>query len=359
MFIYSQEPLSSNEAKAKQLYITYLKSDEENAACVLNALATRGTSYTAVMKGIEECSKNDYVKSTCDIMDACRVSVVMLSRELFLKENEDMQNLFWYEVGYMSSKGVKIVLFFLDIPKNERNDYLTTTPVRQVQGTDNVDELIELLDSMRVEEKIFYSDPEVNKYASKRISYVKLTSLFNIYKKDIEKIYNTLCDMDEDVEDENEVLNELLAELRCGCTVMRFNHEEKLGVEVEPYYPEVHTIKRDYPIKQHYIKPSVINSSASPDIYATIRAEFILPIHSLLGVTFKPFLSIKRISRFKAEHIKDIILHNANHETENRDIAFYKAEKEQRIYFLFEVDTVDSHEEFNEYGDKLNHLWPA
>lgn len=357
MFIYSQHPLSTQEAKAKQLYITCFEEDLPLAQPVFDALDERGTTYISAIRSHRLCTRSQYVKSAIDSIGSCRVAVVMLSKATFSEKNRDLQQLLWYEVGCMAGNKVKIALFFLDIPKEERNRFLTTTPVRQKQGTDSIPELIELLDSLQVEEKLFYDDPVVNRYASQRISYVKLTSVFYIYKSDLDAIYDYVSQVDEEVDSKDELLDGLLSELRCGCTVMSFNTRSRLGPEVEPYYPEVDSIVRDYPIKQNYIRPILLNNNSSPDIYATIRAEFILPIHSLLGVTFKPFLAINRVSRFRQEHIRRIIRSNAA-SAEEADIFGCKTDKEQRVYFLFEVDTLPSGERFDRYGSMLNHLWP-
>ena len=379
MFIYDQAPLKNAAERKKQLYVTWFKEDREMAEPILHALSERGAA-TAVMERSEEaCRHDDYIRIVTEQISTCNVGLVMLSKAAFAAENRELQQIMWYEVGFMMSLGIKLVLFFLDIEPWERNNYLNTTPVRQVQGTDSLEQLMQIIEANEVQEKVFYEDPELNRYASRRINYYKLTTLFNIYKKDMDEIYKDISkydDDDDDDEDEEDngglspealeqkrkmdMLTEMLSELNCGCTVLSFNDRRGLNGELEPYYPEIHTIIRDSPIHQDYSKPKLMNQEASPEIYATVQAEFVIPVHSLLGVTFKPFLAINKISRFKAEHIKRILQSNAGGEGEDMDIVLMKKDdtKEQRFYFLLEMYTMDSWEGLEAYAKRLNHVWP-
>lgn len=371
MFVYDQAPLKSAAERKKQLYVTWFEEDSELAQPIVQALSERGTAVVLDQRSLVVCQHNDYIQMAMDRISTCNVGLVMLSKAVFAPENQILQQVMWYEIGFMMSLGMKLVIFFLDIPPRERNDYLNTTPVRQVQGTDSIESLMEIIEANDVQEKVFYEDAELNRYASRRINYYRLTTLFNIYKKDMDAIFDDIYDPDDDEYEigeaegtaeadvllqkaKQQMLTEMLSELGCGCTVLSFNHEENLNGALEPYFPEVHTIVRDYPIHQDYTRPKLMSQEASSEIYATVQAEFILPVHALLGVTFKPFLSMGRRSRFRPDHITRIIESNGG----GTDIVVMKKAKEQRLYFLLEMYKMESWEEFAAYGTWLNHIWP-
>ena len=379
MFIYDQAPLKNAAERKKQLYVTWFAEDRPMAEPVIRALSERGTATVLMERSAEICRHDDYIQKATDRIGTCNVGLVMLSKAVFDPANAELQQIMWYEVGFMMSLGIRLVLFFLDIEPKDRNDYLSRTPVRQVQGTDSIEQLLEVIEANEVQEKVFYADPELNRYASRRINYYRLTTLFNIYRKDMDAIYEDIYDPDDDEDDDEDdardagsgeeakqkakmqLLTEMLAELNCGCTILSFNDRRGLNGELEPYYPEIDTIIRDYPIHQDYSKPKLMNQDASPDIYATVQAEFIIPVHALLGVTFKPFMAINKISRFRPRHIERIIRSNAKaggEGTGDPDIVLIKKEKEQRLYFLLEMYAMDSWEGLEQYGKRLNHVWP-
>lgn len=361
MFIYGLSPLESARTRKKQLYVTWFEEDRALAQPVLKLLSERGTAYVSNERSAEGCRHDDYVHNTLDKISGCSVGLVMLSKAMFREDNLELQQLLWYEIGLMLSRDIRLCVFFLDIPPQERNDYLHTTPIRQIQGTDSPEDLMEMLRANEVQEMVFYEDPELNYYASKRIRYTRITTMFNIYREDFRRIFKEVQRADDDVEDENELLTELLAELRIGCTVFRFNDIKKLKGELAPYFPEIDTIVRDYPISQNYAKPKLMNQDSSPDILATIQAEIVLPVHNLLGVTFKPFLAVPRGSHFKTSHLELILRSNtkgAADDPDRVDAAVIKENREHRVYFLMEMTEHDVEERFAQYGTRFNYLWP-
>ncbi len=357
MYVYSQEVLKDTEIIGSKMLITYLDEDSEKVGEITETLRSRGIYFRAVPKSDELCAKNDYVSEAEREIDACKITVVVLSKTFFEERNLKMRNVTWYEIGRVIGLGKKTVLYFLDIPREKVDEYIHRTPVRQIQGCRTTEELFTLVDKCNIMENLFYSDTEINRYASPRIFYVKLTTVFNVFRKNIETMRAHLSRFEPEEKSDKEVLAEFLQELACGCTVFRFNRKDNLDKSHTPYMAESDMIPKDYPVNFKYTKPQLLEYSTAKDIFATVKSDLILPIHTILGVDFKPFIAIKKRSKFKREHITELLKMNFNTDDLSvRDVFTLTDEKLQRAYFLLELATA-SGEGLN-VGNKVNYLFP-
>ena len=357
MYIYSQERLNDTEIIGSKMLLMYLKDDEEAVKGLKEALDERGIYYRAVGKGVEECRKNDYVSDIEREMAACKIAVVVLSKAFFNERNLTLQNVTWYEIGNMLGMGKKIVLYFSDIERSEVNDLLHRTPVRQIQGCHTFEDLLAFISKCNIMENVFYSSAEINKYAAKLIFYVKLTTVFNVFRSNIATMREHVNRFESEEKSEKEVLDAFLSELVCGCTVSRFNRRDELGKPFAPFLDETEIIPKDFPVNFKYSKPQLLEYSSASDIYATVKSDFILPVHALLGVDFKPFIAVKKRSKFKIDHLLDLLKKNfGNDDLSARDVFVKQDDKLQRAYFLLELRAVDG--TGLNVGEKVNYLFP-
>ena len=358
MYVYSQEVLKDTEIIGSKMLIMYLAEDEQKVGEITDALRRRGVYFGTIPKSEEFCAKIDYVGNAEREIAACKTTVVMLSKAFFEDRNKTLRNITWFEIGRVIGLGRKPVLYFLDIPREEVDEYIHRTPVRQIQGCRTADELFSLVEKCNIMENLFYADTEINKYASPRIIYVKLTTVFNVFRKNIETMRAHLSRFEPEQKTDKEVLAEFLQELACGCTVFRFNRKETLDKSHAPYLAESDMIKKDYPVNFKYTKPQLLEYSTAKDIFATVKSDLILPVHTILGVDFKPFIAIKKRSRFKPEHIIELLKMNFNTDDLSvRDVFTVTDDKLQRAYFLLELVTTDG--SGLGAGEKLNYLFPV
>lgn len=357
MYIYSQEKLDDTEVIGSKMLLTYLRDDETEAKKLMTDLNCRGIYYRAVAKSESDCGKNDYISETEREINACKIFVVALSKAFFDAKNKQLQNVTWYEIGRMLGLGKKVVLYFLDIPRDKVEEYLHKTPVRQIQGCHTFEDLSAFISKSNIMQNLFYENAVTNAYASARIFYVKLTTVFNIYRSNIESIKSDLARFGGDNLSDKALLDAFLQELVCGCTVFRFNQRSMLGKSFAPYMDETEIIPKDFPVNFRYTRPQLLEYSAAADIYATVKSEFILPVHALLGVDFKPFLAVKKRSKFKMDHVLSVLKKNfGSDDLSARDIFVRADDKLQRAYFLLEISASDG--AGLGVGEKVNYLFP-
>ena len=357
MYIYSQEKLSDTEIIGSKMLLMYLNDDADAVGSLIQALDGRGIYYRAIGKSVEACRKNDYVSDIEREMTACKIAVVVLSKAFFDERNTTLQNITWYEIGNMLGMGKKIVLYFSDIERSEVNDLLHRTPVRQIQGCHTFEDLLGFISKCNIMENLFYENAEINKYAARRIFYVKLTTVFNVFRSNIATMREHINRFEPEEKSEKEVLDAFLSELVCGCTVSRFNRRSELGKAFAPYIDETEIIPKDFPVNFKYSKPQLLEYSSANDIYATVKSDFILPVHALLGVDFKPFIAIKKRSKFKMDHLLELLKKNfGSEDLSSRDVFVKQDDKLQRAYFLLELRAVDG--KGLNVGEKVNYLFP-
>lgn len=357
MYIYSKEKLKDTEIIGSKMLFTYLEEDGDAVKELTSALDERGIYYRAVGKSFESCGRNGYVADIEREISGSKIAVIALSEAFFEERNKTLQNITWYEIGCLLGQNKKVVLYFLDIPPQKVEEKLYRTPVRQIQGCHTLSDLLAFISANNIMENLFYSDTAVNQYAAKRISYIKLTAVFNIYRTNIAEMTEHLNRFSEDKPDEKTVLNMFLQEMVCGCTVLRFNRKEVLGKPFSPYIRETEILPKDFPVNFRYSRPELLEYSSADDVYATVKTEFIIPMHALLGVDFKPFVAIKKRSKFKTEQILGIIKKNYNTEDlTDRDVYIRRDEHLQRVYFLLDLEVVDGRD--MDVGEKVNYLFP-
>ncbi len=357
MYIYSKEKLKDTEIIGSKMLLTYLDEDKEKVNGLITLLEERGVYFDAVPKSMKICKKNSYISDIENQIDSAKVGVIVLSNAFFEDRNADLQNITWYEIGRLIGQKKKIVLYFLDISSGDIAEKLYRTPVRQIQGCNNINDLLKFIDDNNIMENLFYANSDINKYASKRISYFKITPIFNIYHSNIKEMTEQLNKFGDDY-DEKTVLNMFLQELICGATIVSFNKKKNLNEAFIQYMDEVDILMKDFPVNFQYSKPELLDYSSNEDIYATIKAEYIIPVHALLGVDFKPFVAFKKRSKFRPNFITHILEKNYNTtDLSDRDIFMKTDEHLNRIYFLFDME---SHDEENTeiVGSKTNYIFP-
>ncbi|MGM9972402.1 MAG: hypothetical protein ACI35W_08330 [Anaeroplasmataceae bacterium] len=357
MYIYSKESFSNDEIIGSKMLLTYLLEDEEKVASLINALEARGIYYSAVGKSDLVCKRNSYISDIEVQIDSSKIAVIVLSKAFFDDCNKELQNITWYEIGYLLGQKKKIALYFIDIDSSDLAEKLYKTPIRQIQGCNNEGDLIKFINANNIMENLFYTDEDINRYASKRISYYKLTTVFNVYKSNILEMTKQLNKFGDDF-DSKTILNMFLQELVCGVTVTSFNKKDVLNEMFTPYLSETDIIMKDFPVNFQYSKPELLDYSSAEDIFATIKADFILPVHSLLGVNFKPFIAFRRKSKFKSEFMIHILEKNYNtSDLEKYDVFMKNDDHLQRLYFLLDMGVSDE-EDYTIVGKKTNYMFP-
>ena len=140
-----------------------------------------GLNYTFLGKGKNVRNDYWYWRASEDSLKKASCLVMIMSKTVFEEENSPRKESFWYEAGYMEARGQKVIPFVLDIPRNEWDEYLGKTPIRQMQATNSISDLIAQIEQTRPFKKSFFNRIHIS-IINKCTSYT--ISIFIFYSKE-------------------------------------------------------------------------------------------------------------------------------------------------------------------------------
>jgi hypothetical protein len=278
----------------------------------------------------------------------------------------------------MESKGIKVFPFILESPgEDSMRNFLQDKPIAYVQGASNAEDLLKSVKKLNLAVELYFKNPEIDKYVIRHIKHVRITVIMNIRRNTLRGIWESPSwnkDQDQGEDYIKSMTDALFEDLKTGATVMRFGKQEVLSHPAYmPYINEGGMIYFNSPAQyDKTTKPKPVNENESAnveqtenEIVTTIRMEFTIPVHEILGTTFKPFLSLSIRSIWKLEHIVELVHadNDAGGLFDPDTIKAFRDKNENKIYFLLPLDknkcVVDAGDEARErYGRQSNFIFP-
>ncbi len=321
--------------------ITSLEEDKIAVTELMLEFNIVGLNYVFLAKSKNIINDYWYWRACEDSLKRASCLVLVMSKRFFLEENKIRRESFWYEVGVMEARGQNVIPYIIDIEKNEWDNYLNKTPIRQKQATNNINDLIKIIETTRAFKKSFYAERDIALYANSRIFYSKISVLFNIKKEVLEFIYDRLKRLDDDdIQTKNDILNLLHREVNFGIKLHRFG---RYCFIQHPYYStylaEAQVLNLDCNptnIVNHF---TILSQNVNNGVCA-VKVDFILPNHEILGVAFKPYMEINKNSVIKKGDLVKLLQLENNEQLceEKMDIIMAKTDKTERVYFNLYFD---------------------
>lgn len=300
-----------------------------------------GLNYTFLGKG--KNVKNDYWywRACEDSLKKASCLVLVMSKAVFEEANSPRKESFWYEAGFMEARGQKVIPFVLDIPRNEWDNYLGKTPIRQMQATNSIPDLIEQIEQTRAFKKSFFSDRMVALYGNARVYYSEMTVLLNIRKEVLDSILKRLLLLEDDeIQTRSDVLKLLQKEINFGVKLHRFGKECFIS---HPYYQayaaESEVLNKDCTALNQDNRFSLLSQNVNSNSF-TVKIDFIIPNHEVLGVAIKPYMEINKNSAIRKADILNLLKNESTQEIfEGKlDAVVQSGDRTERVYFNLYFD---------------------
>lgn len=304
-----------------------------------------GLNYTFLGKGKNVRNDYWYWRASEDSLKKASCLVLIMSKTVFEEQNSPRKESFWFEAGYMEARGQKVIPFVLDIPRNEWDEYLGKTPIRQMQATNSLPDLIAQIEQTRPFKKSFFFDRTVAHYGNARVFYAEMTVLMNIRKDLVDGILQRLQILDDDeIQTRSDVLKLLQKEINFGVKLHRFGKECFIQ---HPYYSayleESKVLDMDCNALNQDNRFSLLSQNGNGNGYA-IKVDFIIPNHEVLGVAVKPYMEINKNSPIRKADLLNLLKTESTQEVfEGKlDAKLVSTEKTERVYFnlYFDDDTM-------------------
>ena len=304
-----------------------------------------GLNYTFLGKGKNVRNDYWYWRASEDSLKKASCLVMIMSKTVFEEENSPRKESFWYEAGYMEARGQKVIPFVLDIPRNEWDEYLGKTPIRQMQATNSISDLIAQIEQTRPFKKSFFNDRAVALYGNARVFYAEMTVLMNIRKELVDSILQRLQILEDDeVQTRSDVLKLLQKEINFGVRLHRFGKDCFIQ---HPYYSayldESNVLNMDCNALNQDNRFSLLSQNVNGNGYA-IKIDFIIPNHEVWGVAEKRNMEINKTPPIRKEDLLNILKMESTQEVfdSKLDAKLISSDKTERVYFnlYFDDDTM-------------------
>ncbi len=232
-----------------------------------------------------------------NIFNGCVCLIPVFSKRLFEEGNVFLKSQYWYYIGYVKSIHSDAILPYCTDESQKAS--LNGTPLHKLDFKNNVDDLMYTIQEKYSSKLIcynYYENKTVNKFASKRIMYRDLCIKFKIYQTAFENAKQYYQDCTSRRISDNAFDEFIASEIVAGCRVLSFGSVKNLTAPLMPYKDEVVTKVDDYP-KTITGKKSYVQLSSEEQEETGVRAELtmnvLMPVHKLLGTTFKCFITLK------------------------------------------------------------------
>jgi len=229
-------------------------------------------------------------------MQLIKENIEKASCAIILLDDESLNNpganqMIAYEIGLI--RGLNKTLFLINHNLSKQAFALyNDSPYRQNQLS-NINDIQDLVFKSSKYSKNVFSKKELNNYAYPRINFMRLVVYMDLKLSFINRLKEIYSDLDND-----EILSLLEDNLNAGIKVVRFgNYNDDGYAYFWPYEEEKEEINKYYPTEDgqsiKVIASDFKTAFDETDKVATIRMEFIFPIHTILGVHFLLFFKLK------------------------------------------------------------------
>lgn len=263
-----------------------------------------GLNYMFMGKGLNIENDFWYWKSAEENLQKANCLVIVLSPTVFLPENSKRREAFWYEVGVIEARGKRVIPYFIKMDKKDLGKFLEETPIRQMQATNNIDQVVEQIEQVRTFKKNYFLERNVALYGNSRVFYTKMSVLFTIKNEVIDKVYNRALALEEDdIQTKSDIIQLLQKEINFGVKLYRFGKECFIN---HPYYCSYVDEAKILNIDCNSINEDnrFMILSQNPSSGVTIKVDFIIPNHEIFGAAIKPYMEVSRNSIINKDDLK-------------------------------------------------------
>lgn len=328
----------------------------------------------------ELCQSLGFANRVRRLIGSVRCAIPVLSKSLLLARNERARQMLYFEVGLLESQGSAIYPFLADISDQQLEELIKGKPIANIQGVRDIEKILRLLGETSVPREIYLKDHQLNSLAVTRIHHARLTAIVDVWRSTLANIFHsegarwTRGNAEFDDSIVTAMVDSLFADLNVGVLVLRFGRKETLEQEAfAPYRAESELIYFDSPAQfektiapKHleYELDKALAGRLDDEIATTIRCEFHIPVHEVLGTSFQPYLGVKNKSRWKPEQLYTLLALSGKglaggFVLEKKDTRIDPVGTEKRLYFTLPGPTAEIDEELRDrYGARCNFIYP-
>jgi hypothetical protein len=380
MRVISKSVVPRSEFIKSTLPVFALAADEQAVRQqLMEPLRAQGFAARLVLHEPEHCQSLPFVNELRALMAESRCGIMVFSRALLQEQYRPCHQMLFYEYGLLEGQGAQVYPLLLDATANELKPIFSEKPLANVQGVADLAQICEQLQALHQPRECYFANPELNNLVLERVRHVQLTVIVDIWRSVLLDIWTAAPKLwarektayDQDVE--QLMLDKLFEHLRLGVQVLRFGKQETFVQEAfAPYLPESVAIEFDSPAQfDKTIEPKrmeyehEIQAAGATDIIArTLKLEFVVPVHDVLGTSYMPYLEIKLRSPWKIEHLKQLLIQSGRGLAGGivlnpEDCMSQECSEVYRLYFLLPAPTVDVDEPLRaHYGRRCNFIYP-
>lgn len=372
MQVINTEVMKKENFKQGGILICYIKDDyQQICENILHYLDTAGYIYYLLEMTPESCQELYFQYDAEEKIQKAECAIFIYSPIYQNKKYLACQQMFYYIMGRIESRQKEVYPFLLNMESKKMKDSLRGKPkFVETQWTNSTQTVINQIKKLKVSKELYFKDnPSLNTQVLPRIKQVKITAILHIYQDILKWAWDEGMDdihSEFDESSERRMIDDLYRNLKVGAIVIRFGKAETIMQPAfSPYLPESRIILFDSPA--HYDKtilPKPIEGSGfnlvsdatanERKISSTIRLEFLVPVHDILGTSFKPYILISKESYWKRNHLLALIKDTMVNESTIKSI-----DKENKLYFLLPIYTIDPGQEINDMvGMNCNFIYP-
>jgi hypothetical protein len=211
----------------------------------------------------------------------------------------------------------------------------------------------------------------MNETLKDRLVYRRINVSFDIPKRDYEAAKKACIDSEE-IRGENaddEFVDWIKTSIACGTDVLSFGTEETFTNNTRYYENEASLNGYEFRLKltgkRNYYFKNNEEPKKDDDIIGTILMEFLVPVHKLLGVNFKCFVSCMEMQSNEIDASEKETYNDSNVDIldalfksnfgERNDVHIEK----EKLYFCFDFNKKDDYKSPDEkYGALVDYLYP-
>lgn len=360
MYITAKDEIKST-GKEIQVYISIDSVKEGKYRTLFEDLKMRGIGFYVMKKNPEILANDFFVKMSLEYATKASIGIVLLDDDVI--SSDELYGFSMLECGILLTKK----LFLLKGEFNATSmDIFQKSPVRDVQMS-NPDEIVEAIDKYLTLPKNIFRCREIDQFAQNRISYIRFLLLIDCRYSTINKIYQRLRNILDDfsLDDTYALLEKSIS---TGLTLFHFGKKDHMTKPIFwPYMDETKLLMIDFPVRSALNKIHMYNKENGElrddiddnDIISSMKMEFIIPNHELLGVSFQAFIQIED-NTILPKDIKSFLLADGIKE---EYIHVIKKNDKARIYFpiilaedQMKMENIDYLKE--EYGEVCSYFYP-
>ncbi len=312
--VVSSSPVDIHNYLGK-IVVTYAVEDEQKCQPIFEALEEARFIFCKNPIARSNNIHAHYFEEVQEMLRECSCFVVVISENLLSSEKASASNLLWYQVGQMGAKNAERIRefnarnkangktldspVFLPVRLEGSRVSLAGTPLQDLNIAGNADEMMRTLQKERFSSRLIkgnlYESESVKRFAGSRISYGSIKVSFDIVEKSFRTVQQIIL-RDQQVNISDNELDALIRKCIVGKVhLLSFGTREKMVPQYKIYEDEIDITPVDFPenfvcSKSYFVnKPDEIKRTG---VHAVLVVEFIVPIHKLLGVYFKPYITI-------------------------------------------------------------------